>query len=530
MRASRVALILVVLLVAAVGLFRLHFNTQILDLLPPDLKVVEGLKLYQDHFSNHRELIVALRAADGPTAEAASESLAGAFRADSNAVDTVRWRAAWQEDPALSAELLADIWFNQTPADFQALATRLAETNLPTLLQSTKERLATSFSPTDIARLAYDPFGLTDLPESAMAQIPASMRDQDWFASADGTYHTLFVQARPPLEDYQECIWWMDGMQKLVADWKAKNPRFANVVVHYTGPPAFVAETSQGMRRDLTQSITGAMILIGLLFWAAYRRFLPTLWILFLLTVTVAGALALGGLFLGALNVVSLGFAGILLGITADYALVLYHSFLSDPNREISATRARVASGILWSAIATGGAFLILRVSGFPGLSQLGTLVACGLLFGAILILSVFLLPIASHWRKRRGNLYAPLLPAFTRRPGFAGWATAAILVLTLAGDGLYGRRAATGEQPGLFRPPGDGARVKPLAGAVHRPGAGRHGGGGLCAFKGAGWGANELGGAAGDRVVRVADAALAARGSATNQPRNRGLAGRPDK
>ncbi len=113
---------------------------------------------------------------------------------------------------------------------------------------------------------------------------------------------------------------------------------------------------------------------------------------------------------------------------------MLYHSFLSDPNREISATRARVASGILWSAIATGGAFLILRVSGFPGLSQLGTLVACGLLFGAILILSVFLLPIASHWRKRRGNLYAPLLPAFTRRPGFAGWATAAILVLTLAG------------------------------------------------------------------------------------------------
>jgi predicted RND superfamily exporter protein len=294
MRASRVALILVVLLVAAVGLFRLHFNTQILDLLPPDLKVVEGLKLYQDHFSNHRELIVALRAADGPTAEAASESLAGAFRADSNAVDTVRWRAAWQEDPALSAELLADIWFNQTPADFQALATRLAETNLPTLLQSTKERLATSFSPTDIARLAYDPFGLTDLPESAMAQIPASMRDQDWFASADGTYHTLFVQARPPLEDYQECIWWMDGMQKLVADWKAKNPRFANVVVHYTGPPAFVAETSQGMRRDLTQSITGAMILIGLLFWAAYRRFLPTRWILFLLTVTVARPLSRG--------------------------------------------------------------------------------------------------------------------------------------------------------------------------------------------------------------------------------------------
>jgi predicted RND superfamily exporter protein len=437
MRPSRAALFVFLLLVAAIGLLRLHFDTQILDLLPPNLKVVEGLKLYQDHFSNHRELIISVRADDPPTAEAAAESLAAQIRAQSNLVDSVRWRAAWQEDPTLSAELLADIWFNQSPADFQDLATRLSATNLPALLQSTKERLATSFSPTDIARLAYDPFGLTDLPESASAQIPASLRDQNWFASADGTYHALFAQARPPLEDYQECIWWMRDMRRIVAAWKTKFPQFADVAVHYTGPPAFVAETSQGMRRDLSQSVTGAMVLIGLLFWVAYRRFLPTLWILFLLTATVAGALALGGLFLGALNVVSLGFAGILLGITADYALVLYQTFLANPALPTTEIRGRVRSGILWSAAATGGAFLILRFSGFPGLSQLGTLVACGLIFGAFLMLSVFLRPLPKlrhGYDKVSRAPKIPRLPAFSRRPAFARWSTGAILVLTLAG------------------------------------------------------------------------------------------------
>ncbi|HWD19278.1 MAG TPA: MMPL family transporter [Verrucomicrobiae bacterium] len=431
MRPTRAALFGLLIVAVGLGLFRLHFDTQVLDLLPPQLKVVEGLKLYQDHFSNHREMILSVRGPSAPVTEAAAASLAAQIGADSNLVETVRWRPAWQEDPTLAAELLAAIWYNQPPATFQELAGRLEETNLPSLLQSAKERLATSFSPTDIARLAYDPFGLTDLPEETAAQIPASMRDQDWFASPDGTYHAMFVQARPPLEDYQECIWWMEGMKRAVAAWKAKFPQYAGITVHYTGPPAFVAETSQGMRRDLTQSITGAMALIGLLFWAAYRRLLPTLWILILLTVIVAGALALGGLFMGALNVVSLGFAGILLGITADYALVLYQSSLAHPEMDATAVQRRVRSGILWSATATAGAFFILRASEFPGLSQLGTMVACGLALGAVVILSWYLPPLL---KLKKGPARLPRLPGFTREAGFARTATVAILILTAAG------------------------------------------------------------------------------------------------
>ena len=430
MRLSRVALFGILLLAAVIGVLRVHLDTQILDLLPPKLKVVEGLKLYQEHFSNNRELIVTLRAADPQLAEAAAQSLAQQIQSNSNLVQSVRWRPAWQEDPTLAAELLASILFNQPPTNFQALAARLAPANLPDVLQSTKERLATSFSPTDIARLAYDPYGLTDLPEAAAAQIPASMRDQDWFASSDGEYRAMFVQARPPLGDYQECIWWMDGVQRITSDWRAKHPQYTAATVRYTGPPAFVAEASQGMRRDLMQSVAGTMALIGLLFWLAYRRLLPIAWILILLTATVAGALAFGGLFLGSLNVVSLGFAGILLGITADYALALYQSSLAHPELTADEVQRRVRAGIVWSAVTTGGAFLILRAGGFPGLTQLGTLVACGLLFGAFVMLSVFL-PVLKRFGHEEN---VPRLPALSRRPAFAKWATVAIVAVTLAG------------------------------------------------------------------------------------------------
>jgi predicted exporter len=420
----------VLFLAIVAGFFRLHFDLQILDLLPPRLKAVEGLKLYQENFSNNRELIVSLRMTDASTADAAVESLAAAFRAQSNLVESVRWRPVWLEDPALSAELLAYIWFNQTPPDFRALADRLAQTNLVNILQSTKESLATSFSPADLARMAYDPYGMTSLPESTMAQIPQSMRDQNWFASEDGTYHVLFVQARSALANYADSIEWVDAMQRVAGQWQRNNARFAGGRLAFTGPPAFVAEAAAGMRHDLTASVLGTLVFIGLLFWVAYRDWRPLILIVVLLSLIVGVALALGGLFMGTLNVVSLGFAGILLGITADYALVLYQSSLANRQTDPTGARGKVAAGIMWSAITTAGAFLFLRSSGFPGLAQLATLAALGLVFGAILILTFF--PVAFKFAGNHRK--TPRLPAFTRTRTFAVLGTVCVIIFVIAG------------------------------------------------------------------------------------------------
>jgi predicted exporter len=341
MSSARRWFIAVLLLAVIAGCFRLHFDAQILDLLPPNVKVVEGLKLYQENFSNNRELIVALRMADAAAADAAVESLAAAVRHESNLVESVRWRPVWLEDPSLSAELLGYIWFNQPPEDFRALADRLAETNLASILESTKETLASSFSPGDLAKLAYDPYGLTSLPPSTMAKVPQSLRDQNWFSSQDDTYHVLFVQARPALANYNESIKWVADMKRVVAEWQKSNPKFAAAKIAFTGPPAFAAEIAASMRNDLTASVLGTLVFIGLLFWVAYRDWRPLVLIIVLLIAIVGVALALGGLFLGTLNVVSLGFAGILLGITADYALVLYQSSLANRQTDPVGLRAR---------------------------------------------------------------------------------------------------------------------------------------------------------------------------------------------
>ena len=59
------------------GMFRLRFDTDVLNLLPDDLPVVQGLQLYQRHFTDSRELIITVRAPDAAQTEAAA-ALSGA--------------------------------------------------------------------------------------------------------------------------------------------------------------------------------------------------------------------------------------------------------------------------------------------------------------------------------------------------------------------------------------------------------------------------------------------------------------------
>jgi predicted RND superfamily exporter protein len=72
------------LVLLGLGLSRLRFDPEILNLLPTDQPTVQGLKLYQAHFANARELIITLRAPDGELAERLAGALAKRLRQETN--------------------------------------------------------------------------------------------------------------------------------------------------------------------------------------------------------------------------------------------------------------------------------------------------------------------------------------------------------------------------------------------------------------------------------------------------------------
>lgn len=389
-----------------VGLGRLRFDVEILNLLPEDLPVVQGLQLYQEHFANTRELIITLEADEAETAETAARELAEALRQKPGLTTGVTWQSPGRDDPQAAAEFVAYLWLNQPEDSVRELVRRLQPEAVRSTLLSAREELATALSPGRIARLSYDPLSLTSVPGWSMAQGP-NAADEDLFASQDGRFRALFLQGPSSLSNYRACAQWFTRVRQVVGDWQKDRERQsspngtsgrpARLKLQFTGQPAFMAEIGGGMENDLVRSVSGMFIVIGSLFWLAHRSWRPLLKLLVMLAVILTGTLALGGLTFGELNVVSVGFAAMLLALAVDYGLVLYQESWIAPAASVRSLRKTLGPGIVCAALTTAGAFLASALSHLPGLVQMGLLVGGGILLAAGVMLYGFLPWIARH-------------------------------------------------------------------------------------------------------------------------------------
>src|SRR6516162_1038979 len=363
-----IGLWIVLPMLVVLGLVRLRFDVEVLDLLPSNKRAIEGLKLYQEKFSNARELIVTVGAPDAEQAENAARAIAEHLRQRTNLVATVTWQPPWLENPGQTAELIGYLWLNQSPQDFDQLTNRLDITNIPGALAETRDELSGSLSPDVIGRLSYDPLRLTQLPENAASAAPNFAQGQNLFSSKDGTFRIMFVEANSRLATYKECYAWLHAIKADIETTLTEKQLPQGIIVDYTGRPAFVSEIARGMEHDITISVGGTSVIIAILFWLAHRRVKPMLWLLALLALILAGTLALGGLIYGAINVVSMGFAAILLGLAVDYAVVHYQEALAHPDLSIPEIRHAIAPSIFWAAVTTISSFLVLNFGGLPGL------------------------------------------------------------------------------------------------------------------------------------------------------------------
>jgi len=385
------------------GVWRLRFDVDILDLLPPDEPTVQGLKLYQQHFANARELIITLRAPEADQAERLADALANRLREQTNLLAEVTWQAPWMEHPEQLGELLGWLWFNQPPESFATLTNRLAPGELKSALEQTKEALATSMSPMDLARREFDPFDLLTMPALTNLASFSSGQSQQMFASSDGKFRLLYVESAVDLGSYRACESWLKAIHGIVDQVTAEDS-WQGKVVRYTGRPVFVEEIATSMQHDMSHSVGATSVIIALLFWLTHRRWRPMLWLLALLMLILGATLALGGLVLGTISVVSLGFAAVLLGLAVDYAVVHYQEALAHPQMTVPEIRRAIAPSILWAAITTMSAFLVLNLGGLPGLGQLGTLVAIGIGLSALVMVMIYLPPLFPERRKPRPN------------------------------------------------------------------------------------------------------------------------------
>jgi predicted RND superfamily exporter protein len=445
-------MLLAAVAVAATGLSRLKFDTDILSMLPGELPEVKGLKAQHQAFARQDEAILLLESGDGGSPSEAAASLAAALERD-GVVESARWQPRWTGDPAGLSELLAYLWLNGDPAEVRALAGRLSPENSRATLAGALDDLATAIDGRELALGAHDPFGF--LAHPAVAEVlSASGSGGAAFASADGSAHLIFIDAPGEVPGYREAGAWLDQVRASIANWQENGaggqgtgdrvektgttssaspdprpPTPGPFKVSITGEPAFSSEIGSAMEKDMSGSIGITLTLIALLFWWMQRRLMLLHGLVLTLCLVFAVALGVAGWVYGELSIMALASAEILIGLATDYGLVICQEAKAAGHDRRKLLRA-AGPPVLCGALTTTVVFSALNLGGLPGMAQLGSIVAFGLLAAGILMI-VFYLP----WVVRFGVDRAPSVDeaAFLPRRRKSLLLTGGLLAVALA-------------------------------------------------------------------------------------------------
>jgi predicted RND superfamily exporter protein len=389
-------MLLAAIAVAALGITRLRFDTDILSMLPGELPEVKGLKAHHQAFARQDEAILLLETessgddeGDEHTPAKLAASLAAHLEKD-GVVKRARWQPQWTADPQGLSELLAYLWLNGDPAEVRGLADRLSPENSQVTLDAALEEIATSLSGQDLAMQSHDPFGF--LAHPAVADVLGSSGGGGGanFSSADGTAHLIFLDAPQDIPGYREAGAWLDSVRASIAKWQASTSR-PLTRISLTGEPAFSSEIGMAMEKDMSGSIGLTLTLIALLFWWMQRRLMLLHGLVLTLCLVFAVALGVAGWVYGELSIMALASAEILIGLATDYGLVICQEAKvagHDQRKLLHASGRPVLCGALTTAVV----FSALNLGGLPGMAQLGSIVGWGLLAAGILMI-VFYLP-----------------------------------------------------------------------------------------------------------------------------------------
>ncbi|MGV3531975.1 MAG: MMPL family transporter [Chthoniobacteraceae bacterium] len=370
----RVLVIVALLLGGVWAGLTLRLETELLPLMPSKLPSVRGLEEFQRRFASEREVhVVADPAMPEPERAAAFRKLRPELAKLPGVAAVV---APGEEFGANFPELAAWAVGNLPPEKFAKALAALQPERAREKLAAIPDSLAGALDPEEMVRLQFDPLGILETLSEGGAGTEMTTGLAPMLSGEAPAF--LTIRTTEPLLNFEDCIAMTDAVRAVVDKTLVGETR-----LKLTGRPAFTAEISRQMRSDMAFMMGVAAVLVCAMFWAFYRTLRPLGWILFFQFLALLAGVIVARIWFGSLNVISMGFASILLGVSMDYSILVYHHFASS-HRDDMAIWARLRRGIWFSAATTAAAFLVLAFSSFPGLRQLSALVAAGLLMSAL--------------------------------------------------------------------------------------------------------------------------------------------------
>ena len=382
----------------AVLVLRMKLDTEVLNLLPGGFESVEGLKVYNRDFVQVRDLTFALVCQ--PTDVDKLEEFAPQF---AERLRSQPWcRRVLAGVPMETPEGVRDLQsiavpllLNLEPAAFDETLALLPPEKIQERLHRLHEEIEAG-SPRPQIELGLDPLGVV-APALKPFAGNASIEEDQPLTSPDRTMRVFLTVTNQPGIGAFDC-------QKLMREVKAFQQTAHEgwdggpLEILVTGRSAYVAEISLSMRHDIVITLLGSILLVSGVFYAGFRRWLPLLGMGISLLLCCLVALAAGLLIFGELNMVTVGFCAILIGLGVDFAILVFGRYQQarddgqDHPAAVGEAVKNLGKAIFFGALTTAVGFLALMLAGSRGFTQLGVLIALGIAFAGIFMLTVFFL------------------------------------------------------------------------------------------------------------------------------------------
>lgn len=277
-------------------------------------------------------------------------------------------------------------------------------------------------------------------------------REQEYLPSPSGQLLFIGVMPHKDFGTFEVIDRPLDAIRDAIAEAQAKVPE---VSIGLTGKPVLQSDELATTNADMNLSSLVGLALCTALFMAVFRGVKLPLLALLAFLVGCALTYAAAALFFGRLNLLSVVFMLVLVGVGLDYGIHMVARYLEARrtlgvyDAVIYMMRTAVPSN-LSGALTSAGVFLLAWFTEFQGLRELGVVSGVGLLLTLtciVLLLPALLVVFDGKLHKmlatrpaERPNAYFMGREKGSRRlrPGMA-WAAVAASVLTAGGAAWYG-------------------------------------------------------------------------------------------
>jgi predicted RND superfamily exporter protein len=376
----------------------LRLDSEVFNVLPGRFSSVQGLKIYDRDFEQTRELTFALLSNpnDVDKLEEFAPVFAERLRQQPWCARVLAASPMGTPDGIRDLQSIAvPLLLNLEPHVFDETMAILQPDKIRDRLQRLRQQIEAG-SPRPEFELSFDPLGLIAPALKPFAESTVIDQEQP-LTSPDRTMRIFLVVTNQKTVSAFECQHLMRRVNQFRAT-ATEGWRGAPLQVLVTGRPAFVSEISLSMRYDVVATLLGSVVLVGIIFFAGFRRWLPLVGMAFCLLLSCLVALTAGQLLFGRLSMISVAFCAILVGLGVDFAILTigrYHQARADGEshqQAIATSVAKLGRAVFFGALTTAVGFLALVLSGAMSFSQLGVLIAIGIFAAGLFMCSILFL------------------------------------------------------------------------------------------------------------------------------------------